>query len=428
MIENEDCFVHWRRFIHNLGPHLDGLPGKEGNAAMYLLGKEEAEAVRRVIESRQLFRYRGGEGGETDQFEAEWAAHLGARYCIAMSSGTAALTCALAGLGIGPGDEVIVPAYTWIATALSALTVGAIPVLAEVDASLTLDPVDVERKINARTRAILPVHICGFPCNLDRIMDLAVKHGLSVVEDACQADGGRYRGKGLGAIGSAGAHSFNQFKIMTCGEGGAMVTNDEGVFQRALVHHDAGAVFREYAGNLNVPFYAGTNYRINELLSAVLRVQLSRLEGILSSLRREKRLIIGDLSGIERFSFAPSHDVDGDCGTTVPLQFETDAEARAFVETMVERGYAVESPINSNYHVYVNWTPLLEKRGAHHPNRDPFNLCGYRVDYPKDACPKTLGHLARTVYFTTEVGRPEGELMKLIQAAREAAAASVARA
>ena len=257
---------------------------------MYVIGKEEAAAAARVIESGRLFRYRGGEGGETDQFEAAWASCIGSVHCIAMANGTAALTCALAGMGVGPGDEVIVPAYTWIATALAPVAVGAIPVLAEVDESLTLDPADVERKITSRTKAIIPVHICGFPCAMAPLLALAERRGVLVLEDACQADGGSYRGKRLGSLGTAGAFSFNQFKIITCGEGGALVTNDEEVYQRALVQHDAGAVFRAYADELHVPFFAGTNFRINEVLSAILRVQLGRLDGILAALRREKRV------------------------------------------------------------------------------------------------------------------------------------------
>ena len=196
---------------------------------MYVMGQEEVDAVSRVVASKQLFRYRGGEGGETDQFETEWAAKIGAEHAVAVTSGTAALMCGLAGLGIGPGDEVVVPAYTWMATAMAPLAVGAIPIVAEVDSALMLDAADVERKITPRTKAIIPVHMTGHPCDMDALMAVAGKHRLHILEDACQAVGGSYKEKRLGSIGTAGAFSFNHFKIITCGEGGAIVTSDQTV-------------------------------------------------------------------------------------------------------------------------------------------------------------------------------------------------------
>ncbi|MBN2311438.1 MAG: DegT/DnrJ/EryC1/StrS family aminotransferase [Candidatus Hydrogenedentes bacterium] len=388
---------------------------------MYIIDNQEVEAVRRVIESGQLFRYRGGEGGETDQFEAEWAELLGARHALAVTSGTAALTCALAGMDIGPGDEVIVPAYTWMATPVAAITLGAIPVIAEVDESLTLDPADVERKITARTKAIMPVHMCGFPCDMDGLMAVAAEHGLVVLEDACQADGGSYKGKRLGAIGTAGANSFNFFKIITCGEGGAVVTNDTAVYQKALVYHDLGCAFRAHAGDVETPMFIGSNYRMNEILSAILRVQLSRLDGILDTLRAEKRMLMGELSGVSAFSFNPIHDPAGDCATTLGLLFDTETEARRFIDGMKAEGMTVASPIDSGIHVYSNWTPVLEKRGAHHPARDPFKLCGYDVEYSKDMCPDTLAYLKRTVYLGTAINRSGDDLRGLIQTVKKVA-------
>lgn len=388
---------------------------------MYEIGQEEIEAVRRVIESGQLFRYRGGEGGETDHFEAEWAAAIGVKHAITVTSGTAALICGLAGLEIGPGDEVIVPAYTWIATAMAPIIVGAIPIMAEVDETLTIAPDDAERKITKRTKAIIPVHMSGFPANLDRIMAVARKHGLLVLEDSCQADGGSYKGRRLGSIGDAGAFSFNHFKIITCGEGGAVVTSDDKVWKRALIHHDTGCCFRGHGEGIDVPYFIGTNFRMNEILSAILRVQLGRLEDILARLRREKQTMIGELSGMAAFRPSPSNDPQGDCGTTLGLLFEQPPEARAFIGRLKDAGYDAGSAIESGSHVYTNWSPVIEKRGAHHPGRNPFLLCGYEVNYAPDMCPRTLEYLARTVYMSMRVDRPEAELRALIGAVKKAA-------
>ncbi|MFA6241258.1 MAG: DegT/DnrJ/EryC1/StrS family aminotransferase [Candidatus Hydrogenedentales bacterium] len=388
---------------------------------MFIMGREEAEAVRRVIESKQLFRYRGGEGGETDQFEAEWAAKIGVKHAVAVTSGTAALMCGLVGLGIGPGDEVIVPAYTWMATAMAPLSVGAVPILAEVDETLTLDAEDVERRITPRTKAIIPVHMSGFPCDMDAIMAVAKKHNLVVLEDACQSPGGSYKGRRLGSMGAAGAFSFNHFKIIACGEGGATVTNDRKVNDRALIYHDVGAAFREHAEEMTVPIFAGLNFRMNEILSAVLRVQLGRLDGILEMLRREKAILREELSSVSGFSFNPSNDLAGDCGTILPLMFETPQDARRFIDGMKAEGIEVSSPIDSGRHVFVNWAPVVELRGAHHPALNPYAHPDCKADYSAGQCPKTLDYLARTIFVFMAVDRSQEDLMNLIAAIKRVA-------
>ncbi len=386
---------------------------------MYIIGKEEVDAVQRVIESKQLFRYRGGEGGESDSFEREWREKIGAEYAIALTSGTAALICGLVGMGIGPGDEVIVPAYTYMATPLAPLAVGAVPIIAEVDASLTIDPKDIERKITPRTKAIIPVHMVGLPSNMDAIMDIAQGHDLKVLEDACQADGGSYGGKRLGAIGDAGAFSFNHFKIMTCGEGGALVTDDREIYERALIFHDGGASFRDHASSLQAPFFAGWNFRINEILSAILRVQLTRLDGMLDAMLTEKRIIIDALQGAGPFSFNPIHDVEGDCGTTVALMFDSEATTRRFLAGLDEAGVAGDTPIDSGRHVYTNWEPILNQHGAHNPAFDAYQLAPEPVTYTKDMCPRTLDVLSRTAYLHTDPTRDPKELDAMIAKVRD---------
>lgn len=393
---------------------------------MYIIGEEEIQAVRRVIESGQLFRYRGGEGGETDQFEAEWSTKTGVKHTIAMTSGTVALICGLTGLGIGPGDEVIVPGYTFMATPNAVLAVGAVPIIAEVDESLTLDAADVERKITSRTKGIIPVHMCGFPANMDAIMAVANKHGIKVIEDACQADGGSYKGKQLGSIGHAGGFSFNHFKIMSCGEGGALTTNDDTVYYRALVHHDGGAVFRNHAAEVTVPFFAGSNFRINEILSAILRVQLSRLDGILTKLRAEKRILMEELADVSAFSFNPINCIEGDCGTTLGLLFDTAGEANAFAARAGELGVGCSSPYDSGMHVYWNWEPILHQRGAAHPMRDAYRSTDVKYEYSEDTCPRTKEYLARTIYIGTSVDRTKDDLMEVINRIKKAGAAQAA--
>src|SRR4029077_21155929 len=219
------------------------------------VGDEELHALERVIRSRNLFRYYGvGEGPqEGAAFEAECAALLGARRALCVNAGSSALICALIGAGVGRGDEVIVPAYTWNATPNAVLATGALPVLAEVDESLTLDPAAVEAKLTSRTKAILPVHMRGNTADMAALVDLARGHGLALVEDACQAAGASFRGARLGTFGDAGAFSLQLNKIITTGEGGAMITNRRDVYETAIEVHDCAGPVRFGGGPPRFP-------------------------------------------------------------------------------------------------------------------------------------------------------------------------------
>jgi dTDP-4-amino-4,6-dideoxygalactose transaminase len=373
---------------------------------MYRIGEEEIEALREVIASRKLFRAGDparGHTGQVDKFEREWADKTGTEHALLLSGGgTAALICALVGLGIGPGDEVIVPAYTWMATATAALSVGAIPVLAEIDETLALDPDDFARKISPRTKAVIPVHMTGRPADMTRILEVALKHGVKVVEDCCQMDGGSFQGRRVGSWGDAGAFSFNDFKILSCGEGGALVTNNRDIYERALVYHDSGANFRPYANKLGEPVFVGQQLRASEIMGAILRVQLSRLDGILADLRRIRRRFEAEMGGVGDLLVAPNNDPDGDCGVVAAFQFETCVRARAFAEAP---GVGGSLPIDSDKHVYTNWTPVWEKRIGHRPDMNPYNHPanqGLGRGYSPDMCPRTLDILARTVYISLD--------------------------
>jgi len=244
------------------------------------LGDEEAEAAARVIRSHNVFRYYGvGDGPhEVADFEREFAAHMGAKHALCVNAGSSALICALIGAGVGPGDEVIVPAYTWNATPNAVVAARAVPVLAEVDDSLTLDPEDVTRNLTPRTKAILPVHMRGAPANMDALTALAAEHGLAVIEDVCQAAGASYRGRRLGTFGDAGAFSLQFNKIITTGEGGVLITDRDDLLDLAIDVHDCAGSVRRGVG---LPRFAGWNFRASEIQGAVARVQLTRLDGLL---------------------------------------------------------------------------------------------------------------------------------------------------
>jgi len=388
---------------------------------MYRIGQEEIEELRQVIETRSMFKINKGLQ-ETMQVEQSLREKFGTKYPIFMTSGHAALTSALIARGIGPGDEVIVPAYTYIATAMAVVAAGAIPVIAEADETLTLCPKDLEAKITQNTKAVIPVHIQGFPCDMDAIMAIAEKHNLFVLEDACQADGGSFRGKRLGTIGHAGALSFNFYKLISCGEGGALLTDDKLLFERALIYHDSSAIayFGDQLAGFTTEGFCGHEFRANELCAAVLKVQLERMEGILADLRKNKAYMTEALKDV--CAFAPSHDPEGDCGTTLTLRFNSEAEARAVATAEGVKGTL---PIDTGKHVYKHWTPIMEKRGALHPLMDPFKMEANRnivPDYREDMCPKTLDLLARTVYISMNPDHTKEFLDAKIAAIRAAMA------
>jgi len=370
---------------------------------VYRFDQEEKDAIWRVIESGWLFRY-GGEPAnlhQVDEFEARFARRMQVPHAVAVTSGTAALICGLAGLGIGPGDEVIVPGYTFIATASAVVEARAVPVIAEIDETLTMDVEDVRLKITPRTKAIIPVHMAGVPANLGPILDLAQEHGVYVIEDACQAVGGSYQGKPLGSLGHVGAFSLNFYKIIGTGEGGAAITSDRGIYDRMRMHHDTGVSFWGSDMPADTPVIPGVNYRMNELLGAFALVQLGRLDGFVENMRAIKKRIYGMLEGTPRH--APQNDPDGDCGTTLHFQFDSVDQAVRYQEQLREQGVSASRPINTGRHVYSNWEFVINKTNICEQGCS-WDCPRYKGDatYAPDMCPNTLDILARTVAVSTD--------------------------
>ncbi|HEY3332142.1 MAG TPA: DegT/DnrJ/EryC1/StrS family aminotransferase [Capsulimonadaceae bacterium] len=391
---------------------------------MYRIGTEELDEIGKVIASKTLFRMGSAANGhqqEVERFEREWAATIGVEHALLLSGGgTGALILALEALGIGPGDEVLVPAYTWMATANAAVAVGAIPVLVEIDESLGMDPVDVERKMTPNVKAIIPVHIAGRPCDMHRLLEVANRHEVAVIEDCCQCDGGSYAGRRVGSYGRLAAFSFNDFKILSCGEGGAVVTSDRTLYDRARVYHDPLTTFASFASDLTVETSVGHQMRASELHGAVMRVQLQRLEGILSDLRRISARFRNELASTS-LRLAPSNDQIGDCGINAAFQFATADEARAFATA---EGVGGGRPIDTGRHVYSNWEPIMHRRAGHHADMNPFTFPQnkrLRMDYCPTMCPRTLDILARTVYIAVNPDWTSTQVDERIAACRNAA-------
>ena len=365
---------------------------------MYTVGQEEIDAIARVIQSGALFRY--GVGSECDRFEQRYAKYLGARHFALAASGSNALVAAMIGLGLGPGDEVLIPAHTYMATATSVLAVGAIPVIVDIDESLTIDPDAVEAAIRPRTRAVVPVHMWGAACDMDAIMAIARRHNLFVIEDACQGVGGGYEGRKFGTIGHAGCFSFNYFKNMTCGEGGGVAMNDDSVAERARCAIDPCHFYWHGRNDATKPF-AGNGARASELMGAMLNVQLDRIDGMVAAMRAEKQHILAGTASLDNLGLraAPMNSAAYDCATQVMYTLPSAEAADRFVQIFpsVIAG-------RTGRHTYTEWDQVLMGAGAAHPAMNPYLMpanAECRRTYSKDMCPRSLDILSRTVMVAT---------------------------
>ncbi len=394
------------------------------------IGREEEEAVLEVLRSKRLFRYYGPTSGPSRVAELEeaFAAVIGTKHAAAVSSGSAALMCALAGLGVGPGDEVIVPAYTWIASASAVVAMGAVPILAEVDESLTLDPTDVRRKISPYTKAIIPVHMRGAPSQMNELMAIAREHDLPVLEDVAQADGGSYHGQRLGSIGDVGAFSLQFNKIITCGEGGMVTTNDDGILRRVLMYNDVVGGQRN-----NVPdteILPGINFRMSELQGAVALVQLGRLDDLLQDMRRRHAEIKDGIAGVARqqgVEFRRSNDPDGDTGIALIFFVPTPERATFIADALEAEGvdaFVLYRPNDVDYHVYAHWSPILGQR-TWSTNGGPWRWREGKVDYSPDMCPRTLDLLGRAVHLDVSPDLSDQNVAEIVEAVNKVLTAAL---
>jgi len=379
---------------------------------MYEMGKEELRAVARVMKQRKFFRYGGA---ETAAFEREWADLLGVKTAIGVTSGTGALICALQAMGIGPGSSVLVPAYTFVSTALAVTAVGAIPILVGIDDSLTLDPVDMERKIRRHTACVIPVHMQGMPCNMRAIRRLAKQHGLRILEDCCQAVGGSYGGRRLGAWGDMAAFSFNQYKILSCGEGGVVVTSDAKLAERAFMAQDGSCSVWPETGVMSEAFFCGGSFRFNDLNAAILREQVRRLDCILTRLRRIRRLFMEGLRLPAGFRLVETHDEAGNCGVCFLIQAPSEAAA-VEAETLLKEHVSLHRPINSGRHVYSAWGVVSGRVGGHHPDWDCFKHPANRAIRTNYDQPMTQTDdlLKRTLLVRTPYEWPDSKVRRTI--------------
>jgi 8-amino-3,8-dideoxy-alpha-D-manno-octulosonate transaminase len=328
-------------------------------------GEEERKEVSDVLETGILMRY-GFDGPrkgiwKAKELEQEICKKFGSRYAQLTSSGTAALTTAMAALGIGHGDEVIMPTFTFVASFEAVLSIGAIPVLVDVDETLTLDPEAVKSAITPKTKCIMPVHMCGGMADLDALKNICEQHDLVLLEDACQSIGGSYKGRMLGTIGDAGTFSFDFVKTMTCGEGGVVMTNNEDIYTKCDGYTDHG---HDHLGGADrgadLHPFIGYNYRISELHAAVGLAQIRKVDQFLAIQKKNCNQLKEILSQVPEVSFRSVPDPAGDSCTFLSWFLPTEEVTVAFVEEMKAQGILAGNFYwyRNNWHYISKWDHL----------------------------------------------------------------------
>jgi len=383
-----------------------------------IFGDEERKEVTDVLETGVLFRY-GFEGARNGhfkalEFEKKLAGITGSNYSHLCSSGTAALCTAMAACGIGAGDEVIIPPFTFVATFEAVINAGAIPVFGEIDETLCLNPDKLCDVITSKTRAVVPVHMCGSMARIDEIKDICDKKGLILLEDACQSLGASYHGKALGTFGLAGCFSFDAVKTVTCGEGGGIITDSREVYKKADQYADHG---HDHLGGPDRGAddhpIIGTNYRISELNAAVGLAQLSKLDRILDIQRKNKRAVKDAMAGLPDISFRDLPDEKGDSATFLSFFLPTEERARQVGKNLADNGVGCPYWYNNNWHYYKEWHHLKKmKRSA----RLPFELAGNLPDYKNLVLEESDNIMKRTLSMQIMLSWTEQDIENKIPA------------
>ena len=376
------------------------------------IGEDEKKEVMEVLDNKYLFRYYGPSDmpSKVRAFENAFKEKMGSPYALATSSCTGALISSLVACGVGPGDEVLVTGYTFFASCASIVAAKAMPVICEVDETLTIDPVDMEKKITPATKAIVAVHMRGVPCNMDAVMEIAKKHNLKVIEDCAQAVGATYKGKYVGTFGDCGCFSFQYHKTITAGEGGMILCKDARIYDRCCSYHDTAACWRpdrfaeqRFDGEL----FCGSNFRMSELAGAVMCAQLRKLDGLNALMRDHQKRIINQIKDTKGIKVRPCNDPEGDTGICLMFYLDAPEKVGPFCEALQAEGVNAAGVFNSgipDWHIYAHWKHVIQKK-ASNDICCPWD-CPYHgkkteapVEYAEDMNPKTLAYLGRVVHL-----------------------------
>lgn len=401
------------------------MPGTE------LFGAEERKEINDVLETGILFRFnheaQRNNIWKAREMEAEVCKVVGAKYAHAVSSGSTAAQCAMVAAGIGAGDEVIVPPFTYIATIEAALMIGALPVFAEIDETLCLSAEGIRKAITPKTKGVCLVHMCGQMADMEAIIKVIEEHNLVLVEDAGQAMGASYKGTFTGLWGKAGAYSYDFFKIATAGEGGVFVTNDEQAYKIADSYSDHGHDHIGSNRGMEQHPIVGFNYRISELHAAVGLAQTRRVPYLVEKNNEHKKWLMNRLASVPGVSFARIPDTDGDSATFLNLMLPDTESAQAVVNELNAAGVGGFNYWFTNMYHFINqWNHIKE---MHTASKLAIQVLGAPQDYTNLDLPKSQEVVGRLISFGIRVTWTQTELEtlanKMEAAIRKAMAAYV---
>ena len=387
---------------------------------------EERRELLDVLDRRAPFRWygigpKGGSPDKCNKFEREFAAHQGAKYCVAVTSGTAALITAVAALGAGPGDEVILPAWTWYSCYDAIIAAGATPVFAEIDDSVDIDPADIERHITPRTKIIMAVHIMGEPADMNPILAIARKHNLKLLEDCAQSAGATYQGRPVGSMGDCGIYSFQLCKTITAGEGGALVTNDPVIFERSARFHDIGDLRPGHAEMLarqpGINSCVGWQFRMSEWTGAVLRAQLRKLDRIVADFRDKGTRVARGIADIPGIQFRKTNDPQGGLHSSVYFATSGKAQRDRFIQALEAENIPADAIEGS---VILPIQPFIEKKEPPAPGWPSFAAPeDSSPPYGAQCCPRTIDIWNRYVGVPMDPKYSHQDVTDIIDAIRK---------
>ncbi|MFV0439363.1 MAG: DegT/DnrJ/EryC1/StrS family aminotransferase [Desulfopila sp.] len=375
-----------------------------------VFGDEEKREIQDVLDNGVLFRYEFAEQRrgvyKVKEFEERFAAYCGTGCAQAVTSGTAALKVALTALGVGPGDEVITQGFTFVATWEAILDVGAIPVFTEVDDTLNMDPVDLRKKITAKTACIVPVHMLGAQADIATIVRIAAEHDIPVLEDTAQAAGGHIGGKKLGTFGACGTFSFDSVKTMTTGEGGMIITGDEQLWRRMSEYHDHGHDHQVNPGARGGEGrrFIGFNFRMMELQGALGLAQLAKLDAMIAAQQKTRDAILEAALQIPETTARRVMDTAGDTATFCCFTFAEHQRSQRVNDILRAAGCGAINFAENTWHFYPRWEHLLAGSSPVHSGW-PFSEPGgkRRIVYDPKALPNSADLIKRTLVIPIPV-------------------------
>jgi 8-amino-3,8-dideoxy-alpha-D-manno-octulosonate transaminase len=392
-----------------------------------IFGEEEKKEIMDVLDTGVLFRYEFNEQRKgvfkVREFEEKFASYCGASQAQAVTSGTAALKVALMALGIGPGDEVITQGFTFVATWEAILEVGALPVFTEVDATLNMDPEDLQRKITSKTKCIIPVHMLGAQARIEEITAIAKQHNLTVIEDTAQAAGGRIKGKHLGTFGTCGTFSFDAVKTITTGEGGMIITDDVELWRAMSEYHDHGHDHKVNPGARGGEGrrFVGSNYRMMELQGAIGLAQLAKLDSIVAAQQKNKATLMDAAAGIPGVVFRELVDVDGDSATFLSFTLQDRQHCQRVNESLRKSGHGAINFAENTWHFYPKWEHLLGGKTltkSGYPFSEPNGK--RRIVYDPALLPQSAALLERTLVYPVAIKMSDEKLSAMCGALEDA--------